>query len=143
MLGDQLSGGFALMRAIAKLDNHYTGEILINGKNIKQQNIKNLNIAYLPNEPVFSEHVICTWHLPFQIDLTGELHYRSKTYCDRANKESVDSETLLHASVSKTFKTKTRFTFAVNNITDEDHQNIYDSYPKPGREYKATIIQDF
>lgn len=52
LLGDQLSGGFALMRAIAKLDNHYTGEILINGKNIKQQNIKNLNIAYLPNEPV-------------------------------------------------------------------------------------------
>ena len=52
LLGDQLSGGFALLRAIAKLDNHYTGEILINGKNIKQQNIKNLNIAYLPNEPV-------------------------------------------------------------------------------------------
>lgn len=104
---------------------------------------KYYNDKYLPNEPVFSEHLICTWHLPFQIDLTGELHYRSKTYCDRANKESVDSETLLHASVSKTFKTKTRFTFAVNNITDEDHQNIYDSYPKPGREYKATIIQDF
>lgn len=52
LLGDQLSGGFALLRAIAKLDNHYTGEILINGKNIKQQNIKNLNIAYLPNDPV-------------------------------------------------------------------------------------------
>lgn len=52
LLGDKLSGGFALLRAIAKLDNHYTGEILINGKNIKQQNIKNLNIAYLPNEPV-------------------------------------------------------------------------------------------
>lgn len=52
LLGDQLSGGFALLRAIAKLDNQYTGEILINGKNIKQQNIKNLNIAYLPNEPV-------------------------------------------------------------------------------------------
>ena len=52
LLGDQLSGGFALLRAIAKLDNHYTGEILINGKNIKQQNIKNLNIVYLPNEPV-------------------------------------------------------------------------------------------
>lgn len=52
LLGDQLSGGFAFLRAIAKLDNHYTGEILINGKNIKQQNIKNLNIAYLPNEPV-------------------------------------------------------------------------------------------
>ena len=52
LLGDQLSGGFALMRAIAKLDNHYTVEILINGKNIKQQNIKNLNIVYLPNEPV-------------------------------------------------------------------------------------------
>ena len=52
LLGDQLSGGFALWRAIAKLDNHYTGEIFINGKNIKQQNIKKLNIAYLPNEPV-------------------------------------------------------------------------------------------
>ena len=52
LLGDQLSGGFALLRAIAKLDNHYTGKIFINGKNIKQQNIKNLNIAYLPSEPV-------------------------------------------------------------------------------------------
>lgn len=97
----------------------------------------------LTNEPVRSFHLTGTFHLPWQFDLTGELHYRSRTFSDRANRERVSPETLLHASLSHNFSTNARVTFAVNNISDEDHQNIYDSYPKPGREYKATIVQDF
>lgn len=105
--------------------------------------ISYLKDKLLVNEPVRSFHLTGTFHLPWNFDLAGELHRRSRIFTDRANRERVSPETLLHASLAHNFRTNTRVTLAVNNITDEDHQNIYDSYPKPGREYKATVVQDF
>ena len=50
-LGDELSGGFALMRALAKIDRIYTGEILIDNKNLKQLKDKDLDISYVSATP--------------------------------------------------------------------------------------------
>lgn len=51
LMGDQLSGGFAILRAIANINKHYKGEILLNGKPIKKISAKRVNLAYLPETP--------------------------------------------------------------------------------------------
>ena len=51
LLGDRLDGGFALMRALLKIDKTYTGEIIINNKNIKQIKDKNLDLSYVSYTP--------------------------------------------------------------------------------------------
>lgn len=51
ILGDQLSGGYALLRAIANINKNYKGEILLDEKPIKKVSAKKLNLAYLPETP--------------------------------------------------------------------------------------------
>lgn len=98
---------------------------------------------YLTNEPVKTAHFALNFNLPLNIELSLEIHYRSCVFNDRANREKIPSETIFNASLAHTFTTKTRLVLAVNNIGNETYQNIYDSSPTPGREYKATLIQDF
>ena len=50
-IGDQLSGGYAILRAIANINKNYKGEILLNEKPIKKISAKQLNLAYLPETP--------------------------------------------------------------------------------------------
>lgn len=51
LIGDQLSGDYALLRAIANINKNYKGEILLDNKPIKKFSAKRLNLAYLPETP--------------------------------------------------------------------------------------------
>lgn len=51
LLGEPLAGGFALMRALAKIDKSYAGEISIDDKNIKQIKDKDLDVSYVCASP--------------------------------------------------------------------------------------------
>ena len=51
-VGDFYSGTSSILRILAKIDKHYSGDVKINGENIKKIKEKNLNISYLPEIPV-------------------------------------------------------------------------------------------
>ena len=47
-VGDHYVGSLAIMRILAKIDKHYTGEVFVDNVNLKQIKDKELNIAYVP-----------------------------------------------------------------------------------------------
>ncbi len=51
ILGDRLSGGFALMQVLAKFKNSYWGEVLIDDVNVKKIKNKNLDLAFVSYTP--------------------------------------------------------------------------------------------
>ena len=54
LVGDNVSGPLTLIRLIAKLDSHYKGEILINGKSLKKINYKkDFQVGYISTTPAF------------------------------------------------------------------------------------------
>ena len=54
LVGDNVSGPLTLIRLIAKLDTHYKGEILINGKSLKKTNYKkDFQVGYISTTPAF------------------------------------------------------------------------------------------
>ncbi len=97
----------------------------------------------LPEEPVKSGSFQNRFYLPLHFELSLKTEWRSRIFSDRANRKEIPSQALFHASLAWQAPTKTRLIFAVNNITDEEYQDIYASYPKPGREFKATLTQEF
>lgn len=52
LIGERLDGSFALMQTISKIHKKYSGTILIDDIDIKKISNKNLNLAYLPPQPV-------------------------------------------------------------------------------------------
>lgn len=55
-VGDFFNGTYAIMRTLAKIDRHYIGEIFIDDINLKNIKEKDLNISYLPENPVLFEN---------------------------------------------------------------------------------------
>ena len=54
LIGETDTGPLTLIRLLAKLDTHYKGEILINGKSLKKTNYKKgFSVAYISATPRF------------------------------------------------------------------------------------------
>ena len=54
LIGENDTGPLTLIRLLAKLDTHYKGEILINGKSLKKTNYKKgFSVAYISATPRF------------------------------------------------------------------------------------------
>lgn len=68
-LEDCLDGGYALMRAIANIEKNYKGEIVLNGKNIKNISNKNLNLAYVPPSPVLFKNLTAKKNIIYPLKL--------------------------------------------------------------------------
>ena len=51
-VGDFFSGTSAIMRTLAKIDKHYSGEILVDNVNLKNIKDKDFSVAYLPENAV-------------------------------------------------------------------------------------------
>lgn len=51
LIGDKLSGSNTILRLIAKLDKNYNGKIRVNNTNLKQIADKNLNLAFVSEQP--------------------------------------------------------------------------------------------
>ncbi len=51
ILGDINDGTHSLFRVLAKIDNDYSGDVIIDDNNIKNIKDKNLDIAYIPSKP--------------------------------------------------------------------------------------------
>ena len=57
LFGDNVNGPLTLIRLLAKLDTHYTGDILINGKSLKKISYKkDYNVAYISATPKFFDN---------------------------------------------------------------------------------------
>ncbi len=56
ILGDEFLGATSILRLIAKLDKPTSGDILIDGDNLKDIKDKDSNIAYIPKNPYLFEH---------------------------------------------------------------------------------------
>lgn len=104
---------------------------------------KNYNGNLLPGEPVQSYYAEGTVYLPLHLDATLSANYRTRIFSDRANYTRQPAVARFNASVGWNPFEMIRLVFAVNNITDETYRNIYTPYPAPGREYRATFIQNF
>ena len=50
-IGDEFVGSNAIMRILAKVDKHYSGNVFIDETDIKTIKDKDLSIAYIPNKP--------------------------------------------------------------------------------------------
>ena len=50
-IGDHYVGSSAILRLLAKIDKDYSGEILVDNKNLKDIKDKDLNLAYVPQIP--------------------------------------------------------------------------------------------
>ena len=103
---------------------------------------KNYNGNLLPGEPVQSYYAEGTVYLPFHLDLTFCANYRTRIYSDRANYTRQPDVARYNASLGWNPFIKTRLVFAVNNITNETYRNFYTPYPAPGREFRASFIQN-
>lgn len=73
ILGDQLSGGYALLRAIANINKNYKGEILLEGKPIKKVSAKKLNLAYLPEMPTLFTNLSARKNIEYSLKIR---HYK-------------------------------------------------------------------
>ena len=51
-IGDFFSGANSIMRTLAKIDKDYKGEIFIDSINIKKIKDKDLDLVYLPKNPI-------------------------------------------------------------------------------------------
>ena len=63
------SGVIELFRLILNLESAKQGEIYINKKNIQKANFKDLNVLYIPKEPVFFENKSIEYNLLYFIKL--------------------------------------------------------------------------
>ena len=55
-IGDDYVGSSGILRLLAKIDNDFAGNILVDEKNIKTIKDKDLNIAYVPQIPYLFKH---------------------------------------------------------------------------------------
>lgn len=97
----------------------------------------------LPGEPVHSYFVEGKLFLPFHFDLTFDATYRTRIYSDRMNDTRQPDNARYNAALGFNPWEKTRFIFAITNISDENYTNIYSPFPTPGREFKITLLQKF
>ena len=101
------------------------------------------NGKMLPNEPARSYYAEARFDLPYHFDFTWTSEFRTKIFDDRANRIKQPAVDLHHLSLGYNPFEKTRFVFALRNITDETYRNAYTPFPTPGREYKLTLTQGF
>lgn len=101
------------------------------------------NQKQLPEEPVKSVLAEGTLYLPLHFELSLKAEWRSRIFSDRANRERLPAQALFSASLGWHASAKTKLVFAADNLTGEEYQDIYAAYPKPGREFRGTIVQDF
>lgn len=101
------------------------------------------NGKMLPNEPARSYYAEARFDLPYHFDFTWTSEFRTKIFDDRANRIKQPAVDLHHLSLGYSPFEKTRFVFALRNITDETYRNAYTPFPTPGREYKLTLTQGF
>lgn len=104
LLGDQLSGGYALLRAIANINKSYKGEILLDGKPIKTVSAKNLNLAYLPETPTLFSALSMRENIEYTLKIR---HYKKAERTQLVNKIiekyciDFENEKVKNLSVSK------------------------------------------
>ncbi len=104
LLGDQLSGGYALLRAIANINKSYKGEILLDGKQIKTVSAKNLNLAYLPETPTLFSALSVRENIEYTLKIR---HYKKAERTQLVNKIiekyciDFENEKVKNLSVSK------------------------------------------
>ena len=97
----------------------------------------------LPGEPVHSYFVEGKFFLPFGLDLTFDVNYRSRIFSDRINQTRQPATARYNAALGFSPWEKMRFIFGITNISDETFTHFYSPYPVPGREYKISWIQKF
>ena len=68
-VGDFYSGTTAIMRTLSKIDKFYTGDILIDNINLKNIKDKDLNIAYLLENPVLFKNKNIFKNLYFSLNI--------------------------------------------------------------------------
>lgn len=68
-VGDDYVGSSAIMRLLAKIDNTYFGNIFIDETNIKNIKDKDLNIAYVPQNPYLFKHKSIEKNLAYPLNL--------------------------------------------------------------------------
>ena len=71
IIGDKLSGADTVLRLIAKLDKSYEGDIFIDGTNIKNLNDRNLNIAFVSDEPYLFKLRSLEYNLSYPLKIRG------------------------------------------------------------------------
>ena len=97
----------------------------------------------LPCEPVHSYFAEEIFYLPFGLDLTFDVNYRSRIFSDRINQTRQPATARYNAALGFSPWEKMRFIFGITNISDETFTHFYSPYPVPGREYKISWIQKF
>ena len=68
-VGDDYVGSSAIMRLLSKIDNNYSGNILIDEKDIKTIKDKDLGIAYIPQIPYLFKHKSIEKNLEYPLNL--------------------------------------------------------------------------
>lgn len=79
IVGNINDGTHTLMRILAKIDKDYSGEILIDGKNLREVKDKDLSVAYIPHEPYLFNHrsVFYNLYYPLKIRKINKLEAKS------------------------------------------------------------------
>lgn len=68
-VGDFFDGTIAFMRTLAKIDKNYTGEIFIDGINLKNIGNKDLDLTYLPENPVLFKNKSVKYNISFPLKI--------------------------------------------------------------------------
>ncbi len=68
-IGDFFNGTNAIIRILAKIDKNYKGEVFIDNINLKNFDDKDLNLAYLPKQPVMlkNKNIFKNLYFPLKI----------------------------------------------------------------------------
>jgi len=68
-VGDFFNGTNSIMRTLARIDKHYTGDIFIDDVNLKNIKDKDLDIVYLPENPVLfkNKNIFKNLYFPLKI----------------------------------------------------------------------------
>lgn len=79
ILGDRLSGAFALMQVLAKFKSTYFGEIFIDGVNIKKIKNKALDLAFVSYTPTLFKNKTVKQNLIYPLILRKAKHEKCDT----------------------------------------------------------------
>ncbi len=97
-----------LFRIISKQEKDYQGDVIFDGKNLKEISTKNLDICYLTNEPIFFKHKSVLYNIAYPLivrkNLLGNEKYLFKNIQNNSTKNNINDEEKLLKNNKKIIK---------------------------------------
>lgn len=121
-VGDFFNGTNSIMRTLTRIDKNYSGEIFIDNVNLKNIKDKDLNIAYLPENPVLfkNKNIFKNLYFPLKIRKINKNSAKNLIYSVfselKNNNFEIFNEYLNNQNIKEKLKNEELFNLQINIV---------------------------